>query len=119
MSAIAGKWYAASNEHDGYPAPAGTVRFVYATQPDGDRYIVAKVWSGDDGDYEGTARLVAAAPSMLAVLRQAQADLELLDESGDEVGWRNMDATEVDQLIGHLLYTVDKCINRAEGRTDG
>lgn len=64
-------------------------------------------------------RLMAAAPRMLAVLRQAQADLELLDESGDEVGWRNMDATEVDQLIGHLLYTVDKCINRAEGRTDG
>jgi hypothetical protein len=69
MAAITGKWYAASNEHDGYPAPPDAVRFVYATQPDGERYIVAKVWSGDDGDYEGTARLVAAAPELMAALK--------------------------------------------------
>jgi hypothetical protein len=79
MGAIRGEWYAASNEHDGYPAPPDAVRFVYATQENGERYIVAKVWSGDDGDYEGTARLVAAAPELLHQLKTATA---LLSEHG-------------------------------------
>jgi hypothetical protein len=69
MAAIQGKWYAASNGHDAYPADPDTVRFVYADQPDGERYIVAKVWSDGD-DYESNARLIAAAPAMLDALRR-------------------------------------------------
>ena len=71
MAAIQGDWYASRSTHDGegYPAEDSTVRFVYATQPTGEKYIVAKVWSGDDGDYESTARLVAAAPELLAALK--------------------------------------------------
>lgn len=72
MAAIQGKWYADRSTHDGeaYPQGDSTVRFVYATQPNGDKYIVAKVWSGDDGDYESTARLIAAAPQLLEACKR-------------------------------------------------
>jgi hypothetical protein len=71
MSAIQGDWYASRSTHNGeaYPQDDDTVRFVYATQADGTKFIVAKVWSGDDGDYAGTAKLVAAAPALLAALK--------------------------------------------------
>lgn len=69
MAAIQGNWYASAGGADGYPADPDTVRFVYATQPGGEKYIVAKVWAGDDQDYASTARLVAAAPA--AVRMQA------------------------------------------------
>lgn len=70
MAAIQGDWYASAGApNEAYPERDGTVRFVYADQPNGDRYIVAKVWAGDDQDYESTARLVAAAPALLAALR--------------------------------------------------
>jgi hypothetical protein len=73
MAAIGGDWYASRCTHGNKPCPQSddTVRFVYSTQPDGAKYIVAKVWSGDDGDYESTARLVAAAPELLAALKDA------------------------------------------------
>ncbi len=73
MSAIQGDWYASRSTHDGesYPQGDDTVRFVYATQADGTKFIVAKVWSGDDGDYAGTAKLVAAAPELLYQLKHA------------------------------------------------
>lgn len=78
MAAIQGDWYASSSTHqgEGYPQNDDTVRFVYATQPNGEKYIVAKVWAGDDLDYEGTARLVAAAPKLLAALRLADNALD-------------------------------------------
>jgi hypothetical protein len=69
MAAIQGKWYAAPNGHDAYPADPDTVRFVYADQPDGERYIVAKVWA-DGEDYESNARLVAAAPDLMAACEE-------------------------------------------------
>ena len=65
MAAIQGDWYASAGGADGYPADPDPVRFVYATQPNGEKYIVAKVWAGDDRDYEGTARLVSATPDLL------------------------------------------------------
>lgn len=69
MAAIQGDWYASAGGAAGYPADPDTVRFVYATQPNGEKYIVAKVWAGDDRDYEGTARMVAAAPALLDALK--------------------------------------------------
>jgi hypothetical protein len=77
MAAIKGDWYASRSTHNGesYPQDDDTVRFVYATQADGGKFIVAKVWSGDDGDYGGTAKLIAAAPDLLAASRLANQEL--------------------------------------------
>jgi len=84
MSAIQGDWYASRSTHNGeaYPQDDDTVRFVYATQADGTKFIVAKVWSGDDGDYAGTAKLVAAAPDMLEALDSIRSSLMELDDDG-------------------------------------
>jgi hypothetical protein len=80
MAAIQGKWYASANGHDAYPADPSTVRFVYADQPDGERYIVAKVWSDGD-DYESNARLVAAAPQLLAACKRMMAMIQDIDRT--------------------------------------
>jgi hypothetical protein len=95
MAAIQGDWYASRSTHqgEGYPQSDDTVRFVYATQPNGEKYIVAKVWAGDDGDYEGTARLVAAAPAMLKALHLADSALDYaqaqVDSERDAVAIRS------------------------------
>ena len=83
MAAIPGKWYADRSTHDGesYPQGDDTVRFVYATQPNGEKYIVAKVWSGDDGDYESTARLIAAAPQLLAACKRMLSMIQDFDKA--------------------------------------
>jgi hypothetical protein len=118
MAAIQGKWYAASNGHDSYPADPGTVRFVYADQPDGERYIVAKVWSDDGDDYESNARLIAAAPAMLDALCEVRDALAALDWEGDE-NWRHWDATKVDQLLASTRQAVNRTIKLTkEGRSD-
>lgn len=80
MAAIQGKWYAAANKHEAYPADPTSVRFVYADQPDGERYIVAKVWA-DGTDYESNARLAAAAPDLLNALKDL---LMLVDPTGND-----------------------------------
>lgn len=95
MAAIGGDWYASRSTHqgEGYPQADETVRFVYATQPNGEKYIVAKVWAGDDQDYEGTAQLVAAAPDMLKALYLANASLDYaqaqVDSERDAVAIRS------------------------------
>lgn len=86
MAAIQGKWYAAANEHDAYPADPKAVRFVYADQPNGERYIVAKVWadnlaSGLGADYESNARLIAAAPQLLAACKRMMAMIQEIDRT--------------------------------------
>jgi uncharacterized linocin/CFP29 family protein len=53
---------------------------------------------------------------MLLVLHRVSFTLETLDEEGDEVGWRNMDATRVDEMISCLSVAVDQVIAKAEGR---
>jgi hypothetical protein len=107
MSAIKGDWYASRSTHDGesYPQGDDTVRFVYATQADGTKFIVAKVWSGDDGDYAGTAKLVAAAPELLYQLKQAVA---LIVEK-DLFDWE-------DAPSGNSFQDMEDAIRRAEGR---
>ena len=84
MAAIQGDWFASRSTHDGeaYLQGDGKVRFVYATQPSGEKYIVAKVWA-DEGDYEGTARLVAAAPDLLAVCQEI---LQFMVPDDDDTG---------------------------------
>jgi hypothetical protein len=121
MSAIQGDWYASRSTHNGeaYPQDDDTVRFVYATQADGTKFIVAKVWSGDDGDYAGTAKLVAAAPDMLEALDSIRSSLMELDDDGlgrPGCGWREMDATYVDELISNSLRRAIDAIAKAEGR---
>lgn len=69
MAAIPGDWYIGHSDSESYPVK-DQMRCVFSGQPNGERYMVAKVWAGDDGDYEGTARLVAAAPAMLGFLHQ-------------------------------------------------
>ena len=80
MAAIQGNWYASSNGHDAYPADPDTVRFVYADQPNGERYIVAKVWA-DGEDYESTARLIAAAPQLLAACKRMRRLIQDMDKA--------------------------------------
>jgi hypothetical protein len=103
MSAIQGDWYASRSTHDGesYPQSDDTVRFVYATQADGTKFIVAKVWSGDDGDYAGTAKLVAAAPELLSAL-------QYMVENAEAEGWSCL-----------MLSDAVAAIAKAEGRSDG
>jgi len=71
MAVIQGNWYASAGPpNEAYPQPDDTVRFVYADQPNGERYIVAKVFADDEGDFASTARLLAAAPDLLRALRE-------------------------------------------------
>lgn len=74
MAAIQGDWCIGHSDSESYPVK-DQMRCVFANQADGDRFIVAKVWSDGEGDYESTARLIAAAPKMLAALRAAVAIL--------------------------------------------
>ena len=59
------------------------------------------------------ARLIAAAPELLRTLRLIAEDLDLLDR--DTNGWRDMDATVVDQLIASSLRRADDAIAKATG----
>lgn len=91
MAAIQGDWYASAGApNEAYPERDGTVRFVYADQPNGDRYIVAKVWAGDDQDYESTARLVAAAPDLYAVCKLLFGCLGEVIEEHNEVAYSDL-----------------------------
>lgn len=84
MAAIQGDWYASAGlPNEAYPQSDVTVRFVYATQPNGERYIVAKVWPSDGGDYESTARLLAAAPELLDACASALGTIQYLLSHSD------------------------------------
>ncbi len=67
-------------------------------------------------DKRASQRMLHASPAMLLVLHRVSFTLETLDEAGDEVGWRNMDATRVDEMISCLSVAVDQVIAKAEGR---
>lgn len=78
-----------------------------------DCYGHAATVYGDGETGRSNASLVAAAPDMLAILEDARSTLEALDAGEYLVGWRNMDATEVDQLIASLLVRVRYGIHKA------
>lgn len=96
MAAIPGDWYIGHSDSESYPVK-DQMRCVFSGQPNGERYMVAKVWAGDDGDYEGTARLVAAAPELLAALK-------------DLWGWEDV----IEEWDGELHGRVKAAIAKAE-----
>lgn len=67
-------------------------------------------WNPDD------LVLMAAAPDLLHALRLIAEDLNAMDS--DTNGWREWDATSVDQVIAGALRRADIAIAKAEGRTD-
>ncbi len=62
---------------------------------------------------EVDARLIAAAPEMLKLLRDVRLAFEEMDD--DLIGWRNLDATYLDSLIASTLHDVNECICRVQG----
>ena len=89
MAAIPGDWYIGRSDSESYPVK-DQMRCVFSGQPDGERYMVAKVWAGDDGDYEGTARLVAAAPQLLAVCKLLLGGMGEVIEDHNEVAYSDL-----------------------------
>jgi hypothetical protein len=81
-----------------------------------DGTLVCMMREGDtapDQDWSADARLIAAAPELLAAMKRMREVFEQLSE-GD---WRELDATYVDQLIENDgLHGCDKAIAKAEGR---
>lgn len=72
----------------------------------------ASVW-GDEDTATANARLIAAAPEMLKQLRAVRDDIGAL--ACDTNGWREWDATAVDELLGSRLVRLDELIAKAEG----
>ena len=85
---------------------------VEADGPEGPRDITLAVVTGTRAGHEvaADARLIAAAPSLLLCLRAALAAFTELDD-----GWREMDATLVDQIIATNRYAIEGCLLLAEG----
>ena len=100
MAAIQGNWQVS----------AGLPKFVYADQPNGDRYLVASVSGGADRDYQGTARLVAAAPELLAALKDAY---DALDYAQAQV-----DSEDDRMRLTRCRRKIKPVIDKAEGRSE-
>lgn len=88
------------------------------THPEWERNVV---WAGDTviahvvddqhGNADANARLIAAAPELLACLQSLRVVFANLE------GWRDMDATLVDQFISSDgLHRVDAAIAKATGK---
>ena len=74
-----------------------------------------------DAECEANARLIAAAPELLTALETIRSNLMELDDDGGGrpgCGWREMDATHVDELISNSLRLAIDVIAKAEGRGD-
>ena len=108
MAVIPGGWYAEGPNRFG--------RWWVMSRDGGDEYAVAKCYGDGDGDEASTAKLVAAAPEMLAALCEARDALAALGWEGDE-NWRHWDATRVDSLIAGTLHVVNQVIAKADGLT--
>ena len=61
-------------------------------------------------EVDANAKLIAAAPDLLALAKRLQQVFEQLE------GWRELDATAVDELISSELLGCDQAIDKAEGK---
>ena len=71
-------------------------------------------------DKRESQRLLAAAPELLAALESIRSSLMELDDDGcgrPGCGWREMDATYVDQLISNSIRRAIDALAKAEGVT--
>jgi hypothetical protein len=100
---------------------ASGYRYIPVMQTDstGYRWEVARVNVDEcDADQQRDARLMAAAPDLLAALDSIRSSLMELDDDGcgrPGCGWREMDATHVDELISNSLRLAIDVIAKAEG----
>lgn len=67
---------------------------------------------GESATAADNARLIANAPDMLSCLRAALAAFQELDD-----GWRDMDATLVDQIVATNLHAIGGIVRLIEGRS--
>jgi hypothetical protein len=70
-------------------------------------------------DKRESQRLMAAAPELLTALESIRSSLMELDDDGcgrPGCGWREMDATHVDELISNSLRLAIDAITKAEVR---
>ena len=105
------------------PAPGGlpylqVVAPEYQALTDAD-HVVCELRLWRQPRPEANARLIAAAPELLDALASIRSSLMELDDDGcgrPGCGWREMDATYVDQLISNNLRLAIDAIAKAEGR---
>lgn len=69
---------------------------------------------GNDAEAGANARLIAAAPEMLAALCEARDAFAAMDWEGEE-NWRHWDATRLDELIAGTLRVVNAALTKAGG----
>jgi hypothetical protein len=98
MGVIKGQWYADRNENSVAP-DEGIRDRVYATQPNGEKFIVAKVFSDEEGDYNSTSQLIAAAPELLAACKYA---LSYFHQTRSGVDWRDAGGEEPEILAAAI-----------------
>ncbi len=67
----------------------------------------------DDDEMLADASLIAVAPEMLSILKEVRDAAKELDAS--EFGWRQMDATYVDQILSGIWRVTDRLVSKAEG----
>jgi len=107
---------------------AHTPRPWIAREPEGDELYEVYAENGGDlicypvctRNQRDNIRLIAAAPELLAALDSIRSSLMELDDDGcgrPGCGWREMDATYVDQLISTSLRRAIDAIAKAEGVT--
>jgi hypothetical protein len=102
-----------------WTASEGCPSDVWHVDMPGRSYSVIVSRSESDADMavdevQANARLIAAAPELLAQLRAVRDDIGAL--ALDTNGWREWDATAVDELLGSRLVRLDDLIAKAEGR---